>query len=55
MTLIHTLVQAQTMMQSQDWSRIWSMFDELINDESLKVDMRPEAVSIIFDYMVLYK
>ena len=53
--LIHTLVHAQTMMQSQDWSGIWPMFDELINDESLREDIRSEAVSIILDYMVLYR
>ncbi|MCK5201771.1 MAG: hypothetical protein KAR21_25635 [Spirochaetales bacterium] len=53
--LIQTLVQAQIMMQSQDWSGIWPMFEELTNDESLKVDIRPEAVGIILDYMVLYK
>ena len=53
--VIQTLVQAQTMMQSQNWSGIWPMFDELVNDESLKVDIRPEAVSIILDYMVLYR
>lgn len=53
--VIHTLVQAQTMLQSQDWSRIWPLFDDLINDESLKDDIRPEAVSIILDYMVLYR
>ena len=54
-TLIYTLVQAQTMMQSQRWDGIYPMFEELINDESLKVDIRPKAVSIILDYMVLYK
>ncbi len=54
-TLIHALVQAQTMMQGQDWSGIWPMFDELVNDESPGVDIRPEAVSIILNYMVLYR
>lgn len=53
--VIYTLVQTQTVMQSQDWSGIWSIFDELVNDESLKVDIRPGAVSIILDYMVLYR
>ena len=53
--LIHTLVMAQNMMQSQDWGGIWPMFDKLVNDESLKGDIRSEAVSIILDYMVLYK
>jgi len=43
------------MMQSQDWSEIWPLFDSLINNESLLVDIRPEAVKIIIDYMVLYR
>lgn len=53
--LIYTLVKAQMMMQSQRWDGIWPMFDEVAKDDMLKVDIRPEAVSIILDYMVLYK
>ncbi len=54
-TLIYTLVQTQEMMQSQDWSGIYPSFEEVINDEMLRVDIRPEAVGIILDYIVLYK
>ena len=53
--LVYSLVKTQGMMQNQNWSNIWPMFDGLINDESLIVDIRPEAVSIILDYMVLYR
>lgn len=53
--LVYLLVKTQGMMQSQDWSDIWPLFDELIKDESIAVDLRPEAVNIILDYMVLYR
>ena len=53
--LVYVLVKTQGMMQSQDWSEIWPLFDSLINNESLLVDIRPEAVKIIIDYMVLYR
>jgi len=53
--LVYLLVKTQGMMQSQNWSEIWPLFDSLINNESLLVDIRPEAVNIIIDYMVLYR
>ncbi len=53
--LVYVLVKTQGMMQNQDWSEIWPLFDSLINNESLLVDIRPEAVKIIIDYMVLYR
>ncbi len=53
--LVYSLVKTQGMMQNQNWSDIWPMFDSLVNDENLIVDIRPEAVSIILDYMILYK
>jgi hypothetical protein len=53
--LVYSLVKTQGMMQNQNWSEIWPMFDELINDESLIVDIRPGAISIILDYMILYR
>jgi len=54
-TLIYSLVKAQAMMQSQDWSGIWPMFDDVAGDDMLRIDIRPEAVSIIIDYIVLYR
>ncbi|MCK5152848.1 MAG: hypothetical protein KAQ93_00690 [Spirochaetales bacterium] len=53
--LVYLLVKTQGMMQSQNWNEIWPLFDSLINDETLLVDIRPEAVNIIIDYMVLYR
>ncbi len=53
--LVYVLVKTQGMMQAQDWSDIWPLFDGLIKDDSIAVDIRPEAVSIILDYMVLYR
>ena len=53
--LIYLLVKSQVMMQNQNWSDIWPLFDELIDDDSLIVDIRPNAVSIIIDYMALYR
>jgi hypothetical protein len=53
--IIYSMIKAQIMMQDQDWSGIWPMFDEIINDDTLKVDIRPEALTIILDYMILYR
>lgn len=39
----------------RDWPSIWNGVEIVLNNELLKVDMRPEAIAIICDYMVLYQ
>ncbi len=53
--LIYSLVKAQNMMEDQDWNSLWIMFDNLQSNGSLKRDIRPGAVKIVLEYMVLYK
>jgi len=51
--MILALVRAQSAME-EDWGPIWQMIEEVLDDSSLKIDMRPDATGIILDYMHLY-
>ena len=37
------------------WCEVWKLTEEVLRNEELKQDLRPEAKEIIVDYMVLYK
>jgi len=52
--IILALTQAQNFMK-KDLKKVWQVVDAVIEDEKLKLDLRPEAKKIILDYMVLYK
>ena len=52
--MIEAIVNGQVNFDS-DWPSIWNGVEIVLNNESLKVDMRPEAIAIICDYMVLYQ
>ena len=52
--MIEAIVKGQAAMDN-DWPSIWNGVEIVLNNESLKVDMRPEAIAIICDYMVLYQ
>jgi len=53
-SIILALVEAQEAMD-YDWCEVWMLTEDVLLDESLKKDMRDEAITIIVDYMSLYK
>jgi hypothetical protein len=53
-SIILALAKAQTMLNS-DWCEVWKLVEKVLEDKTLKQDLRPEAVKIITDYMSLYK
>ncbi len=52
--MIEAIVSGQINFDS-DWPSIWNGVEIVLNNESLKMDMRPEAITIICDYMILYQ
>jgi hypothetical protein len=42
-------------MLNSDWCEVWKLVEKVLEDKTLKQDLRPEAVKIITDYMSLYK
>lgn len=52
--IILALIKAQQAFDS-DWCAVYNITDNVRTDQSLNQDMRPEAQSIIFEYMDLYK
>jgi len=54
--MINALVKAQAaMINGDEWGTIWALADDVVQDKNLEMDMRPEAVDIIMDYMLLFK
>lgn len=53
-SLILALAEAQIAMDT-DWCRVWQLGEAILDDPRLTPDMRPEAVGIIKDYLILYK
>lgn len=52
--IIGALAQAQKLMDS-DWDEVWKVTERVLEDKSLKSDLRSKARQIIIDYMILYK
>lgn len=52
--MICSLIEAQKALDS-DWCTVYSIMDDVRKNESLKKDIKPEAVEIIFNYIDLYK
>ncbi len=52
--MIHALVKAQIEMD-RDWCAVYNVVNRVKNDSSLNQDMKPEAVGIIYKYIVLYR
>jgi hypothetical protein len=52
--IITALAKAQKAMDT-DFCKAWRLTNKVFENENLEQDMRPEAVTIIYDYMVLYK
>ncbi|HHW49627.1 MAG TPA: hypothetical protein GXX14_13575 [Clostridiaceae bacterium] len=54
--MINALVKAQAAMIIENkWETIWALADNVVRNKNLEMDMRPEAVDIIMDYMILFK
>lgn len=51
---IASLIDAQHHLHN-DWSMVYSVVANVINDGSLRVDMRQEAIDIVMEYIDLYK
>lgn len=51
--LVAGLIKAQKAMDG-DWCEVYRITDKIRKDESLKNDMKPEAVAIIYEYMDIY-
>jgi len=52
--IIRGLIKAQSLFDS-DWCLLWKATNLVRTNQELKKDMREEAITIIFDYMDLYK
>jgi hypothetical protein len=53
-SIILAIARAQNAMAS-NWCTVWKLTESVLNDNSLKQDLREEAKKIIIDYMILYK
>jgi hypothetical protein len=38
-----------------DWCEVYNLTNSVRENKELKIDMKEEAISIIFDYMDIYK
>ncbi|MCB9233911.1 MAG: hypothetical protein H6581_19800 [Bacteroidia bacterium] len=52
--MIRGLIRAQVAFDS-DWCTVWKEAEAVDTNESLERDLRPEAITTIMDYMVLYQ
>jgi hypothetical protein len=53
--MVHTLCECQRRLDDvQQWDQLWTLTEEVVNDEELNGDMRLGAVRIIVDYMSIY-
>lgn len=53
-SIIVALAKAQIVL-TEDWCEVWKLTERVLENRALKQDLRPEAIKIIVDYMVLYK
>ena len=53
-SIILAIAKAQKAFDS-DWCKIWKLTEEVLQDKELEQDLRPEAMKMIIDYMILYK
>lgn len=51
--IIHGLIKAQVAFDT-DWCKVYQSTNQVRENSRLKKDMRPQAISIIFEYMDLY-
>ncbi|MCK6469781.1 MAG: hypothetical protein L6Q53_16565 [Candidatus Brocadia sinica] len=53
-SIILALAKAQIVL-TEDWCAVWKLTERVLENRALKQDLRPEAIKIIVDYMILYK
>ncbi len=53
-SIILAITKAQLAFDS-DWCEIWKLTEEVLQNKELKQDLRPEAVKMIVDYLILYR
>ncbi len=53
-SIIMALVRGQAVMD-YDWCEVWRLTEGVLKNKELKHDLRPEAIKMIVDYMILYK
>jgi len=53
--IIHALTQAQVYLDTFEWCKVWKCCNEVNINASLDKDMKAGAVSVIFEYIGLYK
>jgi hypothetical protein len=52
--IITALIKAQHVF-NDDWCKVYQCTNDVRNNKKLKMDLKKEAINIIFDYMDLYK
>ena len=52
--LIAGLIKAQQVMDN-DWCEVFQITDRIRQNSKLKTDLKPDAITIIYDYMDIYK
>lgn len=53
-SIIMALTIGQKVMD-YDWCEVWRLTEEVLKNKELKHDLRPEAIKMIVDYIILYK
>jgi hypothetical protein len=53
-SIILALTRGQKVMD-YDWCEVWRLTEEVLKNKELNHDLRPEAIKMIIDYMILYK
>ncbi|HQU32455.1 MAG: hypothetical protein HRU72_08615 [Planctomycetia bacterium] len=53
-SIILALTKAQIIL-TEDWCAVWKLTEKVLENRALNLDLRPEAIKIIVDYMILYK
>ena len=53
-SIILALTRGQKAMD-YDWCEVWRLTEEVLKNKELRQDLRPEAIKMIIDYIVLYK
>ena len=54
-SIITALARAQDLVMGEDSYELWPVIEEVITDQSLQRDFRPQAMEIIIEYMSLYR
>lgn len=53
--MVAALIDAQSYMDGDDWSKIYTVVADVIENKTLHRDMKQEAIDIIMEYIDLYK